>query len=697
MRRRIAARASILVSIGGNDLSHSIRSVVPGEAAAESDGPRPPCGPPLSTFKEFFSLLRAIKSFGPHPNPRPLRPVPRGLRPASMARQTLLKWNVALEEASYGVAGALVVPTADVFDGRPGPPLARPLPSGRRAATPRSPRASSRRCASPPAPRGARDGPIREEAGVDIGATLAKAVVVPVGASLETLRVTSCAPRGDLPALAAFLASRPRLRLAATGAGAHRLGSLVQERRAARRSRTSSRPGARARRCSSRKADFTPDDAALPRQPRHGHVDPAHRAGRARRRARAARASAAARCAASASSCSGRSTTTPSRPSRSRATGAAWTSSCATSTRRARSRSRAISRPRTSAASRHATRATSRTRSRASSARTSRSSPRPSRSRRPSPFPLDIVYAGATLRQNVALRDVLAFATSVGGARARFLPNGEFVGAVGALARARKLAEGGPAVTTHVRPRGPRRPRDRRVPRDRRRDRPARSRPRTRASRCTTGVLARGRACRRGFDRRRRPARPLLVSADARGRRRAPPRDGRGREGLGAPEILVNNAGFYRPNPFEGPDDAAFLTRWRATMAVNLEAAAHFSFLALPAMRAEEVGAHRHDRVALGVPGRDGPSGLRRLEGRHGESRPLPRAQRGAARRHGELGLPRLGANRGGARSAGRAAGGARSSRRSRWGASPRRPTSRTPCSTSCRRSAGTRTESRFP
>jgi type II pantothenate kinase len=60
------------------------------------------------------------------------------------------------------------------------------------------------------------------------------------------------------------------------------------------------------------------------------------------------------------------------------------------------------------------------------------------------PFPLDIVYAGSTLRQNVALRDVLAFATSIGGARARFLPNGEFVGAVGALARARMLAEGGP-------------------------------------------------------------------------------------------------------------------------------------------------------------------------------------------------------------------------------------------------------------
>ncbi len=58
------------------------------------------------------------------------------------------------------------------------------------------------------------------------------------------------------------------------------------------------------------------------------------------------------------------------------------------------------------------------------------------------PGPLDVVYAGATLIHNVALKDILAFATSVGGARARFLPHGEFVGALGALVRARKRREG---------------------------------------------------------------------------------------------------------------------------------------------------------------------------------------------------------------------------------------------------------------
>jgi type II pantothenate kinase len=53
--------------------------------------------------------------------------------------------------------------------------------------------------------------------------------------------------------------------------------------------------------------------------------------------------------------------------------------------------------------------------------------------------PLEIVYAGATLRSNVALRDVLAFTNSLIGATARFLPNGEFVGAIGSVVAARAL------------------------------------------------------------------------------------------------------------------------------------------------------------------------------------------------------------------------------------------------------------------
>jgi NAD(P)-dependent dehydrogenase (short-subunit alcohol dehydrogenase family) len=59
---------------------------------------------------------------------------------------------------------------------------------------------------------------------------------------------------------------------------------------------------------------------------------------------------------------------------------------------------------------------------------------------------------------------------------------------------------------------------------------------------------------------------------------------------LGAPEILVHNAGVYRRNPLDGPDAGAFLAAWRATMDVNLEAAAHLTYLALPAMRRARFG-----------------------------------------------------------------------------------------------------------
>ncbi len=59
---------------------------------------------------------------------------------------------------------------------------------------------------------------------------------------------------------------------------------------------------------------------------------------------------------------------------------------------------------------------------------------------------------------------------------------------------------------------------------------------------------------------------------------------------LGPPSILVHNAGVDPRNPFDQADDRAFLARWRTTMNVNLEAAAHLTLLALPAMRRARFG-----------------------------------------------------------------------------------------------------------
>jgi NAD(P)-dependent dehydrogenase (short-subunit alcohol dehydrogenase family) len=59
---------------------------------------------------------------------------------------------------------------------------------------------------------------------------------------------------------------------------------------------------------------------------------------------------------------------------------------------------------------------------------------------------------------------------------------------------------------------------------------------------------------------------------------------------LGDPLILVNNAGVFERNPLDAIDDSVFLKKWRLTMSVNLESAAHLSFLALPAMRRAAFG-----------------------------------------------------------------------------------------------------------
>jgi lysophospholipase L1-like esterase len=117
VQSRLAGAQLILLSIGGNDLSHSIRgAALPGETPAD------PTAAALATaslnLQRILSAVRAANGSSPIRILGLYDPFPDAFD-RRMARQTLLKWNVALEEASYGVPGATVVPTADLFDERP--------------------------------------------------------------------------------------------------------------------------------------------------------------------------------------------------------------------------------------------------------------------------------------------------------------------------------------------------------------------------------------------------------------------------------------------------------------------------------------------------------------------------------------------------------------------------------------------------
>jgi len=117
VQRRLAGAQLILLSISSNDLSHSIPVAVgAGDPATD---------PTAAALKDSSTNLQRILSLLRKANPTaPIRllglynPFPETFD-RRMAKETLLKWNVALEEASYSVSGAAVVPTADLFDERP--------------------------------------------------------------------------------------------------------------------------------------------------------------------------------------------------------------------------------------------------------------------------------------------------------------------------------------------------------------------------------------------------------------------------------------------------------------------------------------------------------------------------------------------------------------------------------------------------
>jgi lysophospholipase L1-like esterase len=130
-KERVSRADLILVSIGGNDLTHSVPAL--GASSGDADPALATLGRARGNLLEILKTLRAA-----NPN-APIRllglydPFVSDAEGRALARQVLLRYNTMLAEATFGVPKALLVPIYDVFDERAdrlSPDRFHPGPSG---------------------------------------------------------------------------------------------------------------------------------------------------------------------------------------------------------------------------------------------------------------------------------------------------------------------------------------------------------------------------------------------------------------------------------------------------------------------------------------------------------------------------------------------------------------------------------------
>lgn len=124
-RRQIAQADLLLVSAGGNDLSHSLRRVQDREEAREEQAPEPERGDEhalAGARKNLELLVRSLRAQNPEAAIRLLgiyNPFEITTEDAPRARAQLAEWNAAIEGVTHAHAGVVAVPVADLFYARP--------------------------------------------------------------------------------------------------------------------------------------------------------------------------------------------------------------------------------------------------------------------------------------------------------------------------------------------------------------------------------------------------------------------------------------------------------------------------------------------------------------------------------------------------------------------------------------------------
>lgn len=116
--RALAASASIiLVSAGGNDLSHAVRTGAPTPAAIEAV--RMARDRYTGNLREIIETLREANSTAPIRVLGLYDPFEGDGAAARIGASVILGWNALIQETALSFPDVLVVPTFDIFAGRP--------------------------------------------------------------------------------------------------------------------------------------------------------------------------------------------------------------------------------------------------------------------------------------------------------------------------------------------------------------------------------------------------------------------------------------------------------------------------------------------------------------------------------------------------------------------------------------------------